>query len=565
MTDAVRTFHDATKNRPGLPRDPRRLEYTRNPPDSVPITLKEYEGLPSVDLPLDALSRRTGRAVETLSRTGPVGSVVDLGALARLLAFSGGITRIVERGPRGGKFYCRAASSAHSYPDIYVVCGGLEGLEDGVYYFHGLHLRLDRLRSGDFRPALAAAAADGSLARRAATIVIVGVPWRAACNYGERALRHVYWDTGGLLANMMAVAEADGLFARIALGFVDADVAAVVGADGVNQFPVALATFGPEEGPAASAPRVTPLAVTEPPISTGQPIVFTLIVDAHGSGCLLSSDAVTRWRSSRAAAAAPVSFAPAVTLSPGHNEPIEEVILRRGSTRRMLPDTLPRVALEWALAAAVRPAPGDWVDGGRTLLEHFALVYAVDGMRPGDYRLGGEGLELGHEGDLREQGRSVSLGQGQGGDGAYATFHFADLDRVLGALGPRGYRAAQIEGGYVLERLHLTAFSLRVGATGTHILRRCSVRALCHKVGGHDGGRSRQVVVSSEAWRSRAGRDADQREGVRTLHGAHSRAATGARPRGVALTPWRSHLRADAAAKRVTDASLWIRPACELG
>ena len=497
LTDATRIFHEETNNSPDRRRGPRKLEFTRNAPDNLPLTFKEYEGLTAVELSLHALSRRTGRAVDTLSRPGARGPNLDGGALARVLAFSGGITRIIDRSPRR-KRYCRAASSAHSYPDIYVVCGDLDGIDAGVYYFHGLHLRLDRLRSGDFRSALAIAAADGSIARRAASVVIVGVPWRAASHYGERALRHVYWDTGGLLANMVAVTDADGIEARIDLGFVDADVAALVGADGVHQVPVALATFGPERAHAPAAPEVRPLAMKEPPISTGQPIVFPLVVDAHRSGNLSDSDAVTAWRSARSAACG--SFATAIEPPPGHRRSIEEVILRRGSTRRMLPDTLPRIALEWPLAAAARPAPGDWVDEGKTLLEHFAIVHAIDDVRPGLYRYRRGGLEPIREGDLRQDARIVSLGQGQGGDGAYTTFHFADLDRVIGALGSRGYRAAQIEGGYVLERLHLTAFALGVGATGLTFYDD-AVSTLC----GTTSAVMTEVAVGKPAYRAKRG------------------------------------------------------------
>jgi len=505
-TDATLLFHRETANWPTetpgtVSRDPRRgqhrLDFTRQPPGNLPLTFKEFVGLPAIDLPLDALSRRTRRATEVLSRPGSTGAVFDVGALGRVLAFSAGITRVLES-PRG-KRYFRAASSAHSYPDVYVVCGDLDGLPAGVYYFHGLHLRLDRLREGDFRAVLAQAAADESIARRAATVVIVGVPWRAAWRYAERALRHVYWDTGGLLANMVSVADADGIEARIALGFVDADVAALVGVDGVGQFPVALATFGPEGRPPGTIPDVRPLGIADPAISTGEPIEFPLITDAHRSGDLRDHRSVDSWRASRSCAAAG-SLVMTVAPPSGHQRSIEDVILHRGSTRRMLPDAIPALALDWALAVAVRPAPGDWVDDGRTLLEHVALVHAVTGWQPGRYRLDVDGLRLDRQGDFREDGRHVSLDQAQGGDGAYTTFHFADLERVVDALGPRGYRASQVEGGYVLERLHLAAFAVGVGATGLTFFDE-AVSTLC----GTPASVMTEVAVGKSAYHSKRG------------------------------------------------------------
>ena len=42
----------------------------------------------------------------------------------------------------------------------------------------------------------------------------------------------------------------------------------------------------------------------------------------------------------------------------------------------------------------------------------------------------------------------------------------ADLDRTLGALGDRGYRAAQLDAGIRAGRASLGAYARRLGATG---------------------------------------------------------------------------------------------------
>ena len=62
--------------------------------------------------------------------------------------------------------------------------------------------------------------------------------------------------------------------------------------------------------------------------------------------------------------------------------------------------------------------------------------------------------------------RSLCLGQDLGGDSAATVFHCARLEPILQALGARGYRAAQLEGGVAAERLQLAAFALGFGATG---------------------------------------------------------------------------------------------------
>lgn len=45
-------------------------------------------------------------------------------------------------------------------------------------------------------------------------------------------------------------------------------------------------------------------------------------------------------------------------------------------------------------------------------------------------------------------------------------FIVADLDAALAALGPRGYRAAELDAGIVAGRIYLGAYAQRLGATG---------------------------------------------------------------------------------------------------
>ncbi|MDP8977278.1 MAG: SagB/ThcOx family dehydrogenase, partial [Actinomycetota bacterium] len=143
-----------------------------------------------------------------------------------------------------------------------------------------------------------------------------------------------------------------------------------------------------------------------------------------------------------------------------------DLVRRRGSTRRFDPTAVaPGALLGEALGWATRPVPGDFLPAGATLLEHHLAVHAVDDVPPGLYRWSAAGLERMHEGDVRALGRHLCLDQDLGGDGCYTVFHCAD-DRVTGALGARGYRAAQLEAGVVAGRLHLTACALGFGASG---------------------------------------------------------------------------------------------------
>ena len=59
-------------------------------------------------------------------------------------------------------------------------------------------------------------------------------------------------------------------------------------------------------------------------------------------------------------------------------EPIETLILRRGSTRLMARQTVPPVALIWVLGAATRPVPADAIAAGHTLLTHELATASRD-------------------------------------------------------------------------------------------------------------------------------------------------------------------------------------------
>ena len=132
----------------------------------------------------------------------------------------------------------------------------------------------------------------------------------------------------------------------------------------------------------------------------------------------------------------------------------------------MRPDTAPATLLHWGMAVAARPAPADFAAPGTTLLEHNLAVHGIEGVEPGAYRWRDGDLELVRPGQFREITQQLCLNQPLGGDSAYTAFHSAPLDTVLGALGARGYRVAQLEAGLASGRLSLAAFTLGCGATG---------------------------------------------------------------------------------------------------
>jgi hypothetical protein len=234
-------------------------------------------------------------------------------------------------------------------------------------------------------------------------------------------------------------------------------VARLVGADGVQEFPVALVSLGGDRPDltVAGTPAVAGVIDTDP-------IEFPLITATQRA-----TDR-TDWAGPAVATDPPPLTPPAGVGT----DPLEDVIRRRGSTRRFTPGApLPADVVRWSLAAATRPLR--W-DAGALPLTHHVFVHAADGLEPGLYTwtpeaaasAGGE-LRLVRAGRLATEAYELAVRQGLAEDGAYTVLHAADLAAVrAGPLGERGYRAAQLAGGIVEGRLHLAAFAAGHGATG---------------------------------------------------------------------------------------------------
>jgi hypothetical protein len=137
-------------------------------------------------------------------------------------------------------------------------------------------------------------------------------------------------------------------------------------------------------------------------------------------------------------------------------EPVETVVLARGSQRRMDPTRgLPEGLLRTSMSAALRD-----VD-----LPHFVVVHDVEGLVPGIYRWPDLSAPL-REGEMRDELYRVCLEQGLARDAAFVVIGAADV----GSLDDREYREAQLTAGLVEGRLHLLAYALGASASGMTFL-----------------------------------------------------------------------------------------------
>jgi SagB-type dehydrogenase family enzyme len=462
--EVTRLFHDATKHTVESVRAGGHLLDFAN----MPIPLKHYPDLEPIPLPVD-LPERDAPAVEVLSgRVDVAPASWGLPELARVLFFSAGVTRRARL--VGGRpiFFRAAASAGALYPvEVYVVCGDVPGLPAGVYHFNPVEFALRRLRDGDHRPFLARVAGDGGIGDAPVTLVLSGIPWRTTWKYGERGYRHLFWDSGAVLANLLAVTEAAGITARVLAGFVDDDVSHLLGVGSPEEYPLVIVPLagGPTGGrPSAAADRPPAIDYRVHPLSAS-PQHQKGLAAVHRAGVFDDVDEVMGWR----AAAAQVGSAATgeVAVSPRGRGTVEDVIVPRGSTRRYARHPVGEDVLLWVLAVAARPVPADFAGGGRTLLEHFLAVHAVGGVAPGSYRWAQGSLEQIERGTFRQQATHLCLDQPLGGDCAFDTFHCTALGDVIERSGARGYRSALLEAGTAMGRLQLAAYALGHGASGT--------------------------------------------------------------------------------------------------
>ena len=444
-TQAAWAFHEATK-----------LSYINL--RTKPPLYKSYPGLPQVPLPPP--SPLETPALDAVSGMAHGGSgPLDLPALAALLHYSAGLIRKGVSAAAGEVHYRAAASAGALYPiELYVVCGGLPGLDAGVYHYGPAGDVLTQLRSGDFRGNLAAAAGGDSLAAAPATLVTTAVFWRSAWKYRARGYRYCFWDNGTVLANLLATANSLGQPAQVLAGFVDREVDLLLGVDPAQEASTCLVALGEAAGP--PAPEQSEISSIGPgSLGFSEAIVHPESALLHTESCLDSAQAVRDWRSQTLETGTP-------PRPPGAGSaPLGEVVARRGSTRRFAREPISSEQLSALLAASSTRMPADFGGG---LAEPYLIVNAVDGLTPGAYHYSRDSgrLELLQEGEFREEAGHLCFEQALGADASVVVFFLADLVMALGRLGNRGYRAAQLEAGVMGGNIYLGAHSLGLGATG---------------------------------------------------------------------------------------------------
>lgn len=420
-------LHRLTSYRPGREwdeavDDPRvRHDLVPNDPATLPPQVKEYRA----DLPVTPLPRELPnpgvRASAVLAGAPSRSLALDAAQLGRVLFLGGGVVRTSEHPVRGRLLFRAAGSAGGKFPlEIYASTLGVPGVPDGVHWYDPVEHALVQIGPP----------AGGETT----TLVVTGVPWRTGWRYAERGWRHIYWDGGTLLSQLLAASASAGLGPRLRTLFPDAVVRDLVGADGVHEFPVALVSLGDGQ------PAIVPTG----PAVTGDlpPVEFPLCTEAQRAG-------------DRDGLGEPWRDAPALQEIPA-SQPLDEVILRRGSQRLMDPGgTLPRSVVAWQMDAAMRG-----ID-----VPHWVVAHGVAGVAPGVYRWPDLDTPV-RAGLLRDELLRIGLDQYLAADAVCVVISAIPGER----LDDRTYRDAQLAAGIVEGRLHMAAYALGASASGMTFL-----------------------------------------------------------------------------------------------
>jgi SagB-type dehydrogenase family enzyme len=465
-------YHEATKHSEiSLRTSAHYLDWANKPSQ-----FKRYENLASIALPRN-FPRPDAEPLIAVSGRSPQKETPNLGLpeLAEILYFSAGLTRKYRLGSE--LHYMRAASATGAlYPiELYVVAGDVPGLDAGVYHFDPLGFQLSRIREGDYRAVLAAASND-IIALAPATIAFTSSAWKNAWKYEARSYRHWFWDGGVIAANLLATSNSIGLPTKIIQGFVDQTINKLLGLQDGKEATICLSPVGLKRQVSTghSLKEIDPIVPKVRALSTEE-TEYAGMWETHRASLLQNRVEVDKWTNARPAQ---LDFAETIysmmPLPPPMSEVansrnLGEVILKRGSTRRFARSPITLSQLSTILRTSTGPIPRDYFSDGDSLIETYFVANAVEGLDAGSYFYSAEqqSLEQLKRGEFRQMSTYLCLGQPLFGDASVVFFLMTRLPDVLAALGNRGYRAAQLEGGIVAGRIYLSAYSLDLGASGS--------------------------------------------------------------------------------------------------
>jgi SagB-type dehydrogenase family enzyme len=471
-------YHERSKRAPS---DFENVDFDRDV-ETMPRPFETYRDRPKVSLAgvrapampaLSAISETCSDPLAACDQTAR--DTIDAATVASLCYYAAGIK--AERSHPidavDHPMYYRMASCTGNLHHIetYVVCTGLDGLDAGVYRFDPVTFSLDVLRDGDFRGVLAEAAGEETgVADAPVTLALTTEWWPNAWKYSDRTYRHAFWDSGTILAHLLGTAHAFDLPASVVAGFDDRAVADLLGIDPETEAPLELVPVG-ESVPADGPPEVDSIDPTTEP-NPDHDRTHDLPHDAWATSALTDGEAASAWRK-RVREALPVGKAAAgdgerVSLDPVDYEtevarPLAATVRRRRSAQEYTDEPISRGKFATILDRALRGVPLAASSGDTfALTDAYVVVSNVEGIEADVYQYlpAESALERVADAD-REEVQHAAMAQSPAGEASANVYLVTDVSRVVGNVGDRGYRLAQLEASVALGRLYLATYAHR--------------------------------------------------------------------------------------------------------
>jgi SagB-type dehydrogenase family enzyme len=388
--------------------------------------------------------------------------------LADLLHYAYGVTE--RRQYPGGSILLRAAASAGAlYPaDLYVALRNVEGMQNGLYYYHAAKHGLVQTGSVEDLERLAQASAyHGWLVNSPAAMILTVMYDRTVWKYRDRSYRYVILDAAHIAGNLALAATALGLEYQM-IGLHDDQLATqALGLKTGHEGLVMMMALGKHQAkpemkiPAIDLP-ILPKDIDD--VETTR-LVHLLTSVRWKAGSVPISNFRHEESAERDSAARLLS--PMPKSSSGTRDLFEVIQTRRSyrefAHREVKLEDLAGIIHE-SFAWHNQPA---LAEGGRW--SHLYLVVrAVSGLAPGVYRYIPEldRLEQITAGTFSDEIYEAGLSQELLSRAAVVFVWAIDMTRIGKFHGERDYRYACIEIGLSGERAYLAAGARGLGACG---------------------------------------------------------------------------------------------------
>ncbi len=462
-------FHEETKY------SPRSMGLLPRPDlDSRPTPYKEWHASEPIDLvpylPFPGFPLGPSEDQRPLD---PALLSEFVGALSRILYFTGGVTGIQQDSDESWLF--RAAPSAGAlYPtDITLALRGIRGIEDGLYAYSVPNHQLVSVLEGDFLPGIASSfwlhpAFDGVQA----VVLLSGVWQRSRWRYHDRAYRRILLDTGHVLGNLVHAAQQEGLQAVPLAGFEDAALQKLLFLDPAEEGVLVGVPLRRADDVSTAADGLV-AAVKRSSRSKAPPDFESDPIHAIHQSSSIHHDAEVTMPPDPPVWAEGVEGTRVIPLVETLGDISHEfpgIVVSRRSTRQFTGASVDRRDLDRVLDFAHRyatPGPVRYLNA-RPALQIHLVMNRVRGLEQGVWRYipDEHQLQLIRSGDERRRVHGACLGQELARDAACLLVYSADLPRAVEVWGDRAYRYLHLDAGFLGQQLNLACVHQGLGVSG---------------------------------------------------------------------------------------------------